>query len=313
MPDAAVISEMLASAITGSIATTPRSLQKDEGRLGPSDLGFCRNKAALVTKQIEPSDSRNMIWPAGVGTAIHTYVEDIITPLFPDWIVEGPRVNAVFPNGAVVSGTPDILVPDENMVLDIKTVDGFSWVKREGASQNHKFQRATYALGACQGAILDSGRPVYVGNAYFDRSGKEQKPHVAIEELNWSIIDEVSAWIDDVIYAVKHNEDAQRDIAAPVCERICEFYTVCRGDLPSDDAVVIRHPDLVGAIDMYVDGRNMKKEGDRMMTEAKPLLAGLNGSDGRYQVRTTHVPASEIAGFTRSSYDKIDVVKVRNK
>ena len=47
------------------------------------------------------------------------------------------------------------------------------WVRRNGTSDSHKYQRHLYALGAMQAGILDSGQTIWVGNLYFDRSGKE--------------------------------------------------------------------------------------------------------------------------------------------
>jgi hypothetical protein len=57
-------------------------------------------------------------------------------------------------------------------------------------------------------------KPVWVGNIYFDRSGKEPKPMVFIEEMDPMLTDEIDSWVQDVIYAVKNNEDASRDIPA---------------------------------------------------------------------------------------------------
>lgn len=307
---AETIGEMIGSAISAGIDGRDRSLQKQAGVLGPSDIGFCRQKAALVTRQIQPTDARK-VWAAGVGTAIHSFVEDILQVAFPDWIIEGERVTARLVNGVEISGTPDIIVPAWNMVLDLKTVDGYSWVKRSGVSQNHQFQRFLYALGACQAGILDKDKPVFVANVYLDRSGKEQRPYVVVDEINWGMENEIAAWIEDVMYAVEHSEDASRDIAAPVCEQICEFFTVCRGSLPSSDEELIDDPELRDAIAMYVEGRELKKEGERMVRGASARLAGVNGSDGEWQVRWTTVGASTVEAYERAGYEKIDVRKVR--
>ena len=49
------------------------------------------------------------------------------------------------------------------------------------------------------------------------------------------LTDEIDSWVGDVIYAVKNNEDASRDIPAAVCERICSHFTACRGALETND------------------------------------------------------------------------------
>ena len=292
-----------------------RSQQAEDGLLGPSDIGFCRQKAALMTKGVKASDNKSL-WAAQVGTAVHNYVEAALKEVFPDWLVgsiDELTVTATLPNGVTISGHPDIVVPDLNTVLDIKTVDGFEWVKRSGTSQSHKFQRHLYALGCVQGGIFDVDKPVYVGNVYFDRSGKETEPIVVVEEIDYGLTDEIVAWVDDVIYAVKHGEEAAQDIAAPVCERICEFYTVCRGGLPTGDAMLITDPDLVGAVSMYRDGLDMEKEAKRMKDQAKAMLYGVNGSTGEWQVRWTQVGPTDIPGFTRDGYERLDVRKVRGR
>lgn len=313
VPSPEVIGSMIGQAIVGAIDNSARSAQKDSGILGPSDIGFCRQKAALVTRQVQPTDARASIWSAGVGTAVHHFVEDILRGTFPDWIIESERVTAVLPNGAEISGTPDIIIPEWNMVLDIKTVDGFAWVKREGTSQNHKYQRFLYADGACRAGHLDRDKPVWVANVYFDRSGKEATPHVEMEEIDWSMADSISEWLDDVIYAVKNDEDAQRDIPSGICEKICEFYTACRGGLPAEDSEYITDPETIAAIDMYVEGRNIKSQATKMMDAAKAVLTGVNGSTGQWQVRTTHIPGTTLAATQRAGYDKIEVVKVRTR
>lgn len=310
-PAPEVIAQMMGAAISGAIDNTARSLQKEGGVLGPSDIGFCRNKAALVTKQVPPSDTRRTLMSAAVGSAMHEYFAPIFREAFPSWIVEKARVTCVLPNGVEMTGTADIVVPEWNLVIDEKSVDGFAWVRREGASQNNKFQRFMYADGACRAGLLDRDKPVYVANVYFDRSGGEMTPHIEMEEVDWSLADQIASWVDDVIYAVQHNEDAPRDKPAAVCEKICEFYTVCRGGLPADDTEFIDDPEVLAAVDMYVAARETKKVADQEMDAAKAVLTGLNASTGKWQIRTTHVAPSERKAYSMKGYDKVEVVAVR--
>ena len=113
-----------------------RTKQSRDGILGPSDIGFCRQKAVLVTRQVKPTD-RPSNWSASVGTAIHNYVEEAIKELHPDWLmgsIDHVRTTTTLPSGATISGHPDIVAPDINAVLDIKTVNGFAWTRRNGPS-----------------------------------------------------------------------------------------------------------------------------------------------------------------------------------
>lgn len=295
----------------------PRTLQSAQGRLGPSDIGFCKQKAALMTKGVKATDSKPM-WAAAVGTAIHNWTGEALKQMFPDWIIPMPedgtayRVTATLPRtGAQISGTPDTVIPDMNALLDTKTVNGFAQIMRYGTSLNHKMQRHLYVLGAIDAGMLDPDRPILVGNVYLDRSGQNPDPYIIVEEFDESFTDEIEAWIEDVIYAVRHGEDAEREIAPAVCERICEFYSVCRGALPASDNEPITDNNLIQAIDMYVEGRNMEKQAKAMKSEAAAILDGINGSDGRFQVRWVETPASEVPGFTRAASRRIDVRAVR--
>lgn len=305
----------LQQALTKSIAdysyADPRSKQSRDGILGPSDLGFCRQKAVLTTRGVERTDQTNEA-SARIGTAIHRYLAEAFAAANQGWIADSEKVTATFPSGAVISGTPDLICPGDNAIIDVKTVDGFEWVKRNGTSLNHKYQRHAYALGAMQAGLLDWRDTVYVGNMYIDRSGKEPEPFFIIEEFDTSLTDEIDSWIQDVIYAVKNGEDASRDIASAVCEKICPFFTACRGGLEvHDGSEFIEDPTLVAAVDMYVEAREISNQADRMKKEAQQVLAGINGSTGTYQVRWVEIAPTVVQSFEKAGYMRMDVRKVR--
>lgn len=306
----------ISAALTSYMDNSPRSMQADEGRLGPSDIGFCRQKAALMIKGVDATDAPPK-WAAAVGTAVHNYVEAAIKGMFPDWLlgsIDDLSVTATLPSGAEISGHPDIVIPDANTVLDIKTVDGFAWVKREGTSQQHKYQRHLYAMGCLQAGLFDDDKPVYVGNIYFDRSGKQAEPLAIVEEMDPMLTDEIDSWVQDVIYAVKHGEDASRDIPAAVCERICSHFTACRGALEiGQGGELITDSELLAAVDMYTEARNMEKTAKQMKDEASSRLAGVNGSTGAWQVRWVEVQPSRVEAFDKQGYSRLDIRKARSR
>lgn len=307
------IQGLISNALRSYMDGSARSVQASEGILGPSDIGFCRQKASLMTKGIPATDAPPK-WAAAVGTAIHNYVEAAIKEAHPDWLVgsiDGVRVTATLPSGAEISGHPDVVVPASNAVLDIKTVDGFQWVKREGTSLQHKYQRHLYAMGLIQAGILEDSKTVLVGNIYFDRSGKEPEPLVIVEEMDHTLTPEIDSWVQDVIYSVKNGEDASRDVAAAVCERICSHFTACRGELETQDSEFIQDADLLSAVDMYVQGREMKKEAEAMQKAAQAILDGVNGSTGTYQVRWVDVQPTTVESFEKAAYRRMDIRKVR--
>jgi hypothetical protein len=311
MSNTELLGAVLAADIRDYGINSPRSKQSRDGILGPSDLGFCRQKAALTIKGVADTDEQS-IAAAQIGTAVHEYVAKAFKARHPEWVVEDTKVTATFPSGAAIAGTPDIIAPDWNAIIDVKTVDGFAWVKREGTSQNHKYQRHAYALGAIQAGILDDSATVYVCNLYIDRSGKEPEPYFVAEEFDPTLTDEIDSWIQDVIYAVKQGEDAQRDIPAPVCERICSKFTACRGELETHQGgEFIEDPTLISAIGMYVEGRDMTKTGDQLKKEAQSRLFGVNGRTEDYQVRWVDVAPTTVDSFEKAGYSRMDVRKVR--
>jgi hypothetical protein len=308
------VKAQIIDALVAHMVDSPRSQQSAAGILGPSDIGFCRQKAALTLWQIPETDNPPR-WSAAVGTAIHNYVEQAIKDRYPSWIVgsiDNLETTTLLPSGVEIKGHPDIVVPDKNLVLDIKTVDGFAWVKREGTSVQHKYQRHLYAMGLVQMGVL-SDENLMVGNVYLDRSGKEPDPLVLIEEFDPTLTAEIDSWIDDVIYAVKHQEDARRDIASPVCERICSHFTACRGSLPDQDGDMIEDPQLIHAVEMYVQARDMEKEAQDIKREAQSRLAGVSGSTGTHQVRWTEVQPAVVESFQKQGYMRMDIRKTRSR
>jgi len=143
------------------------------------------------------------------------------------------------------------------------------------------------ALAAIQAGLLDESKPVIVGNLFWDRRGKDE-PLWLWEEYDPTLTDEINSWITDVIYAVENDVEAERDVPAPVCERICEHYTTCRGGLPVlGDNEPITDPLLVKMVNMYVGARDAKAEATEQMRIAREALFGVNGFTDTHQVRFT--------------------------
>ena len=302
--------QLIDAAVRAYQDNSSRSMQSAAGIIGPSDIGFCRQKAVLMTRGVAQSDSPPK-WSAAVGTAVGDYVEAAIKAMFPNWLVgsiDKVKVTATLPSGAEISGHPDIVIPEDNAVLDIKTVDGFTWVKREGTSLSHKYQRHLYALGLAQAGILDPAKPILVGNVYFDRSGKQQVSMGLVEDMDHTLTDQIDSWITDVTYAVTHGEDASRDIPAAICERICEYYTACRGGLPiNDGGERIEDPELLTAIDTYIEGKNLAKQAEQLKDEAKAHLVGVNGTTDKHEVRWVEVQPTQVNSFTKPGYWRLDI------
>lgn len=294
-----------------------RTVQSQEGRLGPSDLGWCRMKAALMTMGVAQSDSVR-IGKAQRGTAAHNYLGPALAWGMPGWMVDTPdrrlkRITAKFPSGIEVTGTPDAVDPVNNGVIDLKTKDEIEQIRRHDIDTQPKYQRHTYALAAIEEGWLDPTRPMYVANYYVDPSDYDNNVFVA-EKFDPTLTYVIDEWLMDVRDSVLNGElaDELRDIDAPICERICPFFTVCRGGmLPARDGTE-RFTDktVIDAMVTYDQGRTIAKEGKIMMEQSKKVLTGYNGvgktDDGWLQVRWTHKNNSD-----RTSTASIDVRKVR--
>ena len=167
-------------------------------------------------------------------------------------------------------------------------------------------------MGCVAAGIFDPDKPVMVGNIYFDRSGKEQQPLTFIEEMDHTLTDEIDSWVQDVVYAVKNNEDASRDIPAAVCEKICSHFTACRGELEMyNGGDIITDTETLTAIEMYVQARETSKQAEQEKKEAQLRLQGINGSNGSHQVRWVEVAPTNVNSFQKDGYMRLDVRKLR--
>lgn len=304
------LSALVTTAIHAADSARPRAQQTRAGLLGMSDLGWCRQKALLVLKQTPPSDPKSM-WSAIIGTALGELVERALKDMFPTWLTgttDNVEVTYTMKNGASLSGHPDVVIPDENAVVDVKTKNGVAIERRKGASLSNRMQRHGYAKGLIAAGILDGSKPVYVGNIYLDRAGKEKEPLVLLEPMDPGLDDEITSWVDDVIYARIHNEDAPRDISPSMCAAMCEFFTVCRGGmLPAGEVEVLTDEDSIRALDSFMEGKAQAAAGMALLDAAKDQLRGLNGIANGLQVRTTHVNEIDRPGYYRVGYDKVEV------
>lgn len=271
-----------------------RTLQSREGRLGPSDIGFCRQKAALITKGTEPTDNPSK-WAAFVGSAVGERVEAAIKAAHPEWLVgsiDKVHVTATLPSGVKIGGHPDVVDVPGNGLIDLKTKDGLERVRKYGSDQSHRFQRKLYAQGCIEEGLLDPEKPIFIGNVYFDRSGSDDTPFEEIVDsaFDATTLEEIDHWIGDVVYSVSHGEDASRDVDPVVCRRICEFFTVCRGGLPVEDGDrLIRDQELIDAARDVLEIRNQIKRLEQLKDEASQALVGVNGRAGNVQVRWVQV------------------------
>jgi hypothetical protein len=296
------LADYIMAAANSRTMNTARSQQAATHILGPSDLGSCRNYLRLMVIQ-HPYDEANVSdsrWPAFIGTAVGDHLEEALALTSPEIRTQVPLA-VTFPSGRQTRGTADALLPDR--IVDFKAKDGLATVRRTGPSFGNLVQINTYLLGAIQAGLLPEDAKWSL--VYYDRSGREAKPYVVSGTLDMDIIAEMESRLDDVEYAVAHDEEAPRDNPEPLC-RYCPFYFSCRGGV-TDSPGLITDPGHLDAVEQYRAGIELEKEAKRLKDEAKAALVGAAGSTGKYVVRWIHVNEVTVPASHRSAYDRLDL------
>lgn len=292
-------------AVRAHSAGSLRSAQQQEHLIGMSELGACRNYLRHMVIETPYDDNEDDIkWPAFIGTALGDRLEQAVAESF-EYLVQ-QTVQVTLPSGKILMGHCDVQANDA--VWDFKAVDGLESVKRSGPTFRQKAQIMGYLLALIQqGALPADALAVLV---FIDRSGRDPHPYVWTSVLDMSIIEQADERLDDVQYAVLHGEEAARDEPDAWCQVACPFYTKCRG-ASTDVGGLIEEEGALLAVKNYEEGKRMVREGTRLKDEAKRDLTGVEGSTGEHIVRWTRVNETEVPGFTRKGYDKIDIRKVR--
>jgi hypothetical protein len=308
---------------------TERSAQQQDFRLGISNLGHCRQYAALMTKQVPFSDERDKT-AAFIGTVLGAAIEKQMKIDHPDWLFQH-EVDLVLPNGAAVPGHLDVCIPatagatmeeleaaaEEGYdgppmfpqgIWDLKSKDQLDAIQRQGVNQQQRWQKHGYAKGMIDLGYLDASQPIWLGNVFFDRSGSTDHCFAIGEWYDPAVIDDINEWVNDVTYAVINNEDAPRDKERDFCMEWCEYASVCRGT-DTDVQGLITDDEYVTAVRMYVEGRDLESEGKRLKDSAKKVINNRSGSTGEYLVRCTWINPTFIEGFERAGSYRIDVRK----
>jgi hypothetical protein len=291
----------------------PRSRQTADFRLGVSDIGSCPNYAVLLTKQ-EPFSDAPSRHAAMMGTFIHDGIERAMKYADPDLIV-GPEVTMTLENGVTLTGHPDRIDVVENSVTDDKTVDGTALAKREGPSDQQKFQVSLYALGAVQMGLLTTDRPLITRIVWWDRSGKDEDPVVWQQEWTADNVKPAVEWLDSVIYAVANEEDGERAKPVDWCASACPYYSKCRLPMLPEVDELITDPEIRKAAVAYKAGLEQEKEGASLKRASKAMLDGMSGiipvdAEHRLRLRWISVAEVEVKAGTRGAHKRLDLREV---
>lgn len=295
-----------------------RGAQSKRFEVGVSDLGFCSERTRRMLAQEDPDDTDML--PAFIGTAIGDHVEKAVQKKWgPDVLIQ-PKVVLTLPgsNGHTYSipGHPDMVFPGEGVLIDGKTTRGLSLVRRIGPDRQKRFQTHGYAKAAYEDGLFGEMplEDVRVGNVWIDRAGDDKELHVHLEPFDPDIIWEMAEWLDEVVYAYTHDEEARKEPPREMCAVVCGFFATCRA-FDTDVEGLLTDRTVTEAIAQYREGLALEKAGARLKDQAKPALEGVSGwslvEGERFALRWVHINATTIPEQERRAYDKIDLRKVK--
>jgi hypothetical protein len=303
-------------AIQNASNSTARSMQQQDFMLGVSNLGHCKQYAALMMKQVPFSDVRDKT-AAFFGTVAGAAIEAQLKIDHPGWLFQQDLFFPL-PSGGGTDAHPDVIIPFTEQdieagfyqgILDGKSKAELETIKKTGPSQQQIYQVHAYAKAAIEAGLLDPSHPIIVGDVYFDRSGKDVIPHAVMHLYTEDVITFIDEWVNDVKYAVLHNEDASRDMPREWCWSYCEYATACRGN-DTDVEGLLEDPDILAAVDMWEEVKELKAQAKKKESAFKRTLDGVTGSTGTYNIRWTEVGPVEMKASTRSGYKKLSITKV---
>lgn len=307
------LSARLMDAITEFDQERPRSKQTSNFVVGLSELGFCSERTRRMLAGVVPEPTYHL--SAFVGTAIGDYVEQAWCAKYPDAIRQAEVSTKLQGDGGrtyTLPGHPDLLVPSEGLVLDVKTTNGLEFPRRTGPSQQQQFQRHGYAYGAWQAGLFPDHEldDLRVANCWLDRSASEREVHVQLEPFSMAVVEDAARWLDEVVYSYLNGGGAMKEPPRALCEAACGHFRTCRM-LDTDVEGLIDDPEQLVAVDMYKEGTDLLKQGRQLQERAKSALRGVEGSTGEWIVRWVHINESLVPETRRRGYDKIQLSRLK--
>lgn len=288
-----------------------RSMQSKSFQVGISDLGYCSEyvRRMLDQQEEEPTD----VTLAFIGTALGDLIEQACLAVWPTAVAQSEVTLELHGDTGTyrLNGHPDLYIPDEGLLIDFKSVRGYAVVKRTGPKQSQQFQRHCYAKALWEeGAFGDLPlEQVRVANVWIDRSGEERGLHVQMEPYDESVVEQAALWLDDVVYAYMHEEEARKEPPRNVCEQYCGFYSTCRA-LDTDVEGLITDTEILTAVTLYKEAGQLESVAKKMKNSAKIVLNGVTGSTGEFTVRWVQVAGTSVA-YDKQPYQRLDIRKLK--
>lgn len=307
------IADAVYAAMQEANVTTERAEQDRQFKIGASSLGHCSEYTRRMLAGIEPEGDQD--WMAAIiGTAVGDWIEtNAIPKVWPNAITQSEVVTELVGDQRtyMVPGHPDVILPEQGMVLDNKGTATIDIVKRNGPKQQQQFQRHIYAKGAHAAGYFPDHKleDLRVGNIWHDRTAKHKGLHVQIEPYSEEVVQQATDWLDEVVYAYLNGEEARKEPHYGFCEGYCPQFNDCRlGE--SDVEGLLTDPDQVAAVDLILEARELESRAKKLKNQAQMELNGIQGSTGAYTVRWVHVNGGPV-NYNRDPYMKLDIRPVR--
>lgn len=229
----------LVQVITDAGTYSPRSKQVS---IGPSELGEeCTRKLAYKLLDWEKVNvTASGSWAAQVGTAIHSYLEQVFSGK------EQYQTETRVEIRAGLKGTVDLFHNERNMVLDWKTksITGVKDKRAKGASKKEIIQVMTYAYGKVKEGI----KVDYVGLVFLPTGGQISDMYIELHQYNEQYVTDALERIDNV-YTLLSTIDVEANpamwqhipaVTSPLC-LYCPYFKPYSNDLsvacPGDTSV----------------------------------------------------------------------------
>lgn len=295
-------------AIDESMSGSERSQWTEDHKIGVSDIGHCREYLRRLIQREPFSDEQDNYAAAFVGTAVGTLAEDAMKRSYPQYESQlSVTVKLRVGNYEIsLPGHPDLVSPDE--VIDFKTVDGLSVIKRTGPSIKQWFQVTLYTK-----ALIDEGRlpeDAWMSLVFIDRSGREPDPQAFSRRFDPEVLREIEEWFADVVYAIENREEASKDMPRTWCWSACAYASACRGT-DTDVEGILDDPDVIEAAIMYRQSLDAIKALEKDKKSAASVLDGHSGVvdiDGRkHTLRWISVGEVNVPASTRQAHKRLDL------
>jgi hypothetical protein len=259
-----------------------RSQQSAKRVLGPSEVGHCREYVRATIAGDPKVESTRVKWAAFCGTAIGDMAERALSETLSN-VVTQERLTCTLPRtGIKVTGSTDArferddtVTVAQNELIDFKTKDGLETIKREQPSLKELIQLSIYLVGALQAKLVDEEAIATL--VYIDRSGGDSRGwNFTIDvEMAYEYLELAEQRLDDVTNALAAgvSQSYLRDMPESWCHHVqCPFRMACWGGEEYRPTGKIEHPELIAAVDLYVEGRDLAKTAKQYQNSAKSRL-----------------------------------------